>query len=165
MLANKEYFDFSREYLEPEVIVGLQDFFENRFSMRQSTEYEDKVQKIDFVLYHTDSQFDFFKNYIETEIGINVKTINLKNNKGKQSNFTLPTDDVETLNRCSFYMFCLPERFTETRFCKYECYFCSKEDVLKYHLLKYPEFYLVPFNVVKSTYKFKFNIDLTNKNK
>ena len=31
MLANQEYFDFSREYLEPEVIVSLQDFFEKSY--------------------------------------------------------------------------------------------------------------------------------------
>lgn len=165
MLANQEYFDFSREYLEPEVIVGLQDFFENRFSMRQSTEYEDKVQKIDFVLYHADSQFDFFKKYIESEIGINVKTITLKNNNGKDSNFPLKPAEVESINCCSFFVFCLPEISATTKFCKYECYFCPKEDVLRYSLIKRPKYYLVPFNVVKSTYKFKFNIDLTNKNK
>jgi hypothetical protein len=165
MAKNPEALDFSKNYLEPEVANELKNFFENKFNIRLATFKEDTQDKIDIVLYHTDSQFDFFKNYIETEIGINVKTINLNNNKGKQSNFTLPIDDVETLNRCSFYIFCLPERFTETRFCKYECYFCSKEDLLKYHLPKYPEFYLVPFNIVKAIYKFKFNIDLTNKNK
>jgi hypothetical protein len=166
MASNPEALNFSKKYLEPEVTKELRDFFKNRFTIREATFKEDTQDKVDIILLNNgDTQFDFFNKYGPSEIGINVKTIELKNNKGKQSNFTLPTSEVESLNRCSFYVFCLPERFTETRFCKYECYFCSKEDVLKYHLPKYPEFYLVPFNIVKAIYKFKFNIDLTNKNK
>ena len=86
-----------------------------------------------------------------------------KNLFASKYRFTLPTHELESLNRCSYYMFCLLERFTETRFCKYECYFCSKEDVLKYHLPKYPEFYLVPFSIISKIFKFKITLDLNNK--
>ena len=166
MAKNPEALNFSKNYLEPEVTNELRNFFENKFNIRLATFKEDTQDKIDIVLNNdAESQFDFFNKYLGSEIGINVKTIELKNNNGKQSNFTLPIAEVESINRCSFYIFCLPERFTETRFCKYECYFCSKEDVLKYHLPKYPEFYLVPFSIVSKIFKFKFNIDLTNKNK
>ena len=164
MAKNPEALDFSKNYLEPEVANELKNFFENKFNIRLATFKEDTQDKIDIVLNNNvESQFDFLNKYLGSEIGINVKTIELKNNKGKQSNFTLPTSEVESLNRCSFYMFCLPERFTETRFCKYECYFCSKEDVLKYYLPKYPEFYLVPFSIISKIFKFKITLDLSNK--
>lgn len=164
MAKNPEALDFSKNYLEPEVANELKNFFENKFNIRLATFKEDTQDKIDIVLNNNvESQFDFLNKYLGSEIGINVKTIELKNNKGKQSNFTLPSSEVESLNRCSFYMFCLPERFTETRFCKYECYFCSKEDVLKYYLPKYPEFYLVPFSIISKIFKFKIILDLSNK--
>ena len=164
MAKNPEALNFSKNYLEPEVTTELKNFFENKFNIRLATFKEDTQDKIDIVLNNdVESQFDFLNKYLGSEIGINVKTIELKNNKGKQSNFTLPASEIESLNRCSFYMFCLPERFTETRFCKYECYFCSKEDVLKYYLPKYPEFYLVPFSIISKIFKFKITLDLSNK--
>lgn len=165
MAKNPEALDFSKNYLEPEVTTELKNFFENKFNIRLATFKEDTQDKIDIVLNNNvESQFNFFNKYLGFEIGINVKTINLKNNKGKDSNFSLNPAEVESINCCSFFVFCLPEISATTQFCKYECYFCPKEDVLKYSLPKFPTFYLVPFNIVKSTYKFKFNIDLTNKN-
>lgn len=161
-MANYDYFKFSRDILEPEVAKELKDFFENQIAIRQSTADEDRNDKVDLFINTLNAELKIFNNLIYEEIGVNVKTITQERNRGKQSNFSVGKNDLKLTNKCSVFVFCLPE-ITNTEYCKYECYFVSKKDINKCKIIDKGEYFLVPFNVIKKIYKFKFKIDLTNK--
>lgn len=161
-MTNYDYFKFSRDILEPAVINELRDFFEDQVAIRQSTTTEDINDKVDLFINPLTQELEIFKDFIYKEIGVNVKTITQERNRGKQSNFSVGKNDLKLTNKCSVFVFCLPE-ITNTEYCKYECYFVSKKDINKCKIIDKGEYFLVPFNVIKKIYKFKFKIDLTNK--
>lgn len=159
-MANYAYLKFSRDTLEPAVINELRDFFEDQVVIRQSTVEEDRNDKVDLFINPLNSELDVFKDFIYKEIGVNVKTITQQRNNGKNSNFSVGKNDLSLANQLSFFVFCLPE-ITNTEYCKYECYFVSKKDIInKCKMIDKGEYFLVPFQSMKSIYKFKFKLDL-----
>jgi len=162
-MANYDYLKFSRDTLEPAVINELRDFFEDQVVIRQSTVAEDRNDKVDLFINSLNSELEIFSNFIYKEIGVNVKTITQERNSGKQSNFSVGKNDLSLANQLSFFVFCLPE-ITNTEYCKYECYFVSKKDIIdKCNIIDKGEYFLVPFYEIRKIYKFKIKIDLTNK--
>lgn len=160
-MANYRYLKFSRDILEPAVINELRDFFEDQVVIRQSTITEDRNDKVDLFINPLTQELEIFKDFIYKEIGVNVKTITQQRNNGKDSNFSVGKHDLSLANQLSFFVFCLPE-IANTEYCKYECYFVSKKDIIdKCKIIDKGEYFLVPFQSIKPIYKFKMKLDLT----
>jgi hypothetical protein len=145
-LNNEQFYNFSREILEPAVCNKLNELFGNKLKFVMATDAEDMRYKFDIKIIYNDGTFK----------GIDVKTIEDKNLKGDETNFSLSLNTFYNYyDKNNFFIFVLPEYNKKKN---YICYICNKTELKNICKLKNNKYYLCALKDIKVKAIKEFNL-------
>lgn len=148
-LNNKQFYNFSREILEPAVCNKLNELFgKQNLKFVMATDAEDMRYKFDIKIIYNDGTFK----------GIDVKTIEDKNFKGDETNFSVSLNTFYNYyDKNNFFIFVLPE-CNKTK--SYICYICNKTEVKNICKLINDNFYLCALKDIKNKSIMEFTLNI-----
>lgn len=147
-MNNEQFYNFSREILEPAVCNKLNELFGNNLKFVMATDTEDMFCKFDIKIIYNDGTFK----------GIDVKTIEDKNLKGDNTNFSLSLNTFyDSYYKTIFFIFVLPEY---NKIDSYTCYMCNKTEVKDICKLINGKFYLCALKDIKNKAIKEFNLKI-----